>query len=565
MSEELGLLAAIRETPDDDAPRLVYADWLADHGVPERGDFIRAECEAARLPKWSDERLDAEERAASVFVAGATRWLGKLPVGLDNSITERGFWRFAALEKEEARKGLLNAPPGLDRIAPALDLYMPYDAALFDEVLACPTLEAVQTLRLDGSDFGDGEAQRLARSPHLRGLRHLSLRGQRLTASGVAAILAGLPALQGLDLALAPLGDAGLREMAGLPGLGKLKQLRLSSCQFDDGGAAALLRSRHLGQLEELSLGCGDWMGPPPHLGDRALRELAVPRRLPALRSLTFNEVGAATVDGWRALARSPLAGRLRSLYVRPDTFGADHMEALFHGGRLALESLSLTVFELGLEALEVLLRSPVIRKVRKLDLAQSIGQARGSGPQAAEGARLLADAGLDQLTDLNLSWNKLGNAGARALANGFPSLRSLVLYGNDIGPVGLRALASGRGLGRLARLMVFGNPVGDGGLAALERAAFAPHLQELSIGAAGLTPSAVLQLAYSKAFPRLRWLDLNETPLHPSSVKTLLKSSLGSRLRCLRLGPDDIPMRSRTPMRRGFGARLYLMVPSDY
>jgi len=28
MSEADALLAAIRQTPDDDAPRLIYADWL---------------------------------------------------------------------------------------------------------------------------------------------------------------------------------------------------------------------------------------------------------------------------------------------------------------------------------------------------------------------------------------------------------------------------------------------------------------------------------------------------------------------------------------------------------
>jgi len=27
--------------PDDDAPRLVYADWLEEHGQPERAGLIR--------------------------------------------------------------------------------------------------------------------------------------------------------------------------------------------------------------------------------------------------------------------------------------------------------------------------------------------------------------------------------------------------------------------------------------------------------------------------------------------------------------------------------------------
>jgi uncharacterized protein (TIGR02996 family) len=41
----LALVAAIRATPDDDLPRLVAADWLEEHGEPERAEFIRLQCE----------------------------------------------------------------------------------------------------------------------------------------------------------------------------------------------------------------------------------------------------------------------------------------------------------------------------------------------------------------------------------------------------------------------------------------------------------------------------------------------------------------------------------------
>jgi uncharacterized protein (TIGR02996 family) len=48
MSDALALVAAIRSAPDDDAPRLVYADWLDEHGQPERAEFIRVQCGLAR-------------------------------------------------------------------------------------------------------------------------------------------------------------------------------------------------------------------------------------------------------------------------------------------------------------------------------------------------------------------------------------------------------------------------------------------------------------------------------------------------------------------------------------
>lgn len=48
-ADEAALLAAVRADPDDDTPRLVYADWLDDHDRPERAEFIREQIELARL------------------------------------------------------------------------------------------------------------------------------------------------------------------------------------------------------------------------------------------------------------------------------------------------------------------------------------------------------------------------------------------------------------------------------------------------------------------------------------------------------------------------------------
>lgn len=47
---ELSLLAGICAEPLEDTPRLVYADWLDEHGRYERAEFIRVQCELARVP-----------------------------------------------------------------------------------------------------------------------------------------------------------------------------------------------------------------------------------------------------------------------------------------------------------------------------------------------------------------------------------------------------------------------------------------------------------------------------------------------------------------------------------
>jgi uncharacterized protein (TIGR02996 family) len=60
MSDAAALLAAIRAAPDDDAPRLVYADWLDEHGQPERAEFIRVQIELARNESAELRRREAE-------------------------------------------------------------------------------------------------------------------------------------------------------------------------------------------------------------------------------------------------------------------------------------------------------------------------------------------------------------------------------------------------------------------------------------------------------------------------------------------------------------------------
>src|SRR4051794_36091905 len=49
MPPDDAFLAAILAEPDNDAPRLIYADWLDERGDP-RGEFIRVQCQLAQYP-----------------------------------------------------------------------------------------------------------------------------------------------------------------------------------------------------------------------------------------------------------------------------------------------------------------------------------------------------------------------------------------------------------------------------------------------------------------------------------------------------------------------------------
>jgi uncharacterized protein (TIGR02996 family) len=72
--EENAFLAAIAASPDDDAIRLIYSDWLEEHNDP-RGDFIRVQCALASLDD-SDERYPALSRREDELLAEyASTWL----------------------------------------------------------------------------------------------------------------------------------------------------------------------------------------------------------------------------------------------------------------------------------------------------------------------------------------------------------------------------------------------------------------------------------------------------------------------------------------------------------
>jgi uncharacterized protein (TIGR02996 family) len=47
-ADEDAFLRAIAENPADDLPRLVYADWLDEHGHHGRAEFVRLDCERRR-------------------------------------------------------------------------------------------------------------------------------------------------------------------------------------------------------------------------------------------------------------------------------------------------------------------------------------------------------------------------------------------------------------------------------------------------------------------------------------------------------------------------------------
>jgi uncharacterized protein (TIGR02996 family) len=75
MVNDEALVQAISAEPDSDTARLVYADWLEEHGKPHAADHLRTELELARLPLDSVEAPQLRNRLWQAWAAVDPKWL----------------------------------------------------------------------------------------------------------------------------------------------------------------------------------------------------------------------------------------------------------------------------------------------------------------------------------------------------------------------------------------------------------------------------------------------------------------------------------------------------------
>src|SRR5262245_35180079 len=79
MSMQAAFLADIAANVEDDGPRLVYADWLDDHGDAPRAAFIRAQCRLATMGPCDPERYVLEADETNLLAKHGKKWLKPLP------------------------------------------------------------------------------------------------------------------------------------------------------------------------------------------------------------------------------------------------------------------------------------------------------------------------------------------------------------------------------------------------------------------------------------------------------------------------------------------------------
>ncbi len=76
-SDDDAFIAEILASPNDDTPRLIYADWLEDQG-DHRAEYLRLECEIAGLRKSDSLFIELQPRMEALRKNIDVRWLTAL-------------------------------------------------------------------------------------------------------------------------------------------------------------------------------------------------------------------------------------------------------------------------------------------------------------------------------------------------------------------------------------------------------------------------------------------------------------------------------------------------------
>jgi uncharacterized protein (TIGR02996 family) len=469
-ADRAALFAGVREDPDDDAPRLVLADWLDEHGSDEddraHAELIRVQCEAVR-------------RAAELIDPGRPGPIHALlrMVGYHNNTLPHDFFeltrpdgRLAALKEREE------------------ELTRPWQEQHRIAVMAWP----FKRRDLVALSAPEGRV-----TWWHRGFADLHLRDAPFRSRDMAALAAGPwgPRVDQMALNVSP---STVGQIARSPMLAHLSGLYATGQVFRGDELKALLASPHLAGLRRLDLGLYAGL-------DKIQAIITAPQHARFTHLYLYDH--RLDAGGYRRFAAADLSS-LKSLYLggTPE-MGAAGTKALAGAAFLGhLQELMLTNNGLGTEGMEALAAGPHFRCPARLRV--------GHNALGITGLRaLLAAPGLEDVVALELREDDLDDAAVAELAAS-PRLSGLVTLdlGNNpkIGPAGAEAVAASPHLARLASLKLggaLGGAIGEVGARALVRS---PHLRRLQLAfqRAGVSEDTLAAL-------RERYLMEHDRPPH--------------------------------------------------
>jgi uncharacterized protein (TIGR02996 family) len=462
------LLAAICAAPDEETPRLVFADWLDENGSPNWAALIRAECELARLAddgsgaeavfrflrdrdhqsfkgvKWSEVDTEIARRVELWTTAKRLRSKVKRELG---SLVPRNA---GLVWLNDTHRGFPASfyPPGKNKVDPAAITQIPTFELRFSNATREP-VEAVRQWIADGI---------------LRHVCELAVpvgRTELMPELSTTADAAGIRSF----------------ELYGYGGGGEVVVRWLCACAHNWRGlrelqvntndglgrepAAALFRAKNLQQLTQLRIHGHDW----------TRHTIAALSEFTELRELYLSNCGLKD-DAAEALAKMSGLASLRSLALPGNQITGRGATALLTSPHLANVAL------LDLE------QNPIRNLDRKALAKVSRGglralQCHGCQLTVNDVGALADSPRLLHLVYLDLDWNRLGEAAVARLVKGFGDRAPAILFlmGNQFGQTAAQALADWPAMRCVHMLHMKSNPLNTDAAKIL---ANCPHLTSL-------------------------------------------------------------------------------------
>jgi uncharacterized protein (TIGR02996 family) len=332
MHDEAARLAAVRGHPEDDATRLVYADWLEEHGQADRANFIRLHIAWCRRQP-DDPPDDLQVRLLAGWEAAGLKG--------DHQVYDRGFVAVAEFEDFE---GFVGRAAEVFARDPVRVMYLYQYFSYEDEIgprerfrQGAGLLSGLVGLGCSSCCWLPGELRGGLALPELAGLQVLDFYGAYHHSHNAAEAIAAathLTELRVLDLSGNCRGDQGLLALAGARHLRSLTSLRLGADDVDgendltEEGIVALTRSRSLVHLTQLGLDYNRC------IGDEGLAVLLTWKYIGRLEELDLRCTGLSE-NGLLALARSRKLVNLRRLAVDKNEVTPRVAEALLRSAGL--------------------------------------------------------------------------------------------------------------------------------------------------------------------------------------------------------------------------------------
>lgn len=534
-----GFLAEVIADPDNNAPRLIYADWLEEQGSP-RGEFIRIQCELEEIDELDPGYLDLRHRNDELLDLYGSEWANEIGEDVRRCVYRRGFVETVTVTARSfAKSG--------DRLFQAFPVrwvrmnYLKGTAKIWQD---CEVLQQLRFLDVSHLKIPDEDLLALLSSPYLSELRGLKLGGQDLTFTPELAHIVTLPRIAqhleeldfiGFDEEIRRLWSPA-RKSVGFPSLRSLRVrshhdalVDLTSLHYAGMRIPFDVNDVSFGPLEAIDVG---------ELSGTGARNLAT---LPLDTVRQFRSA-AVSNNGMEHLSKAGLFDSVESLDLGHSGLLTDGIEPLFAKDQLGnCTRLVLRVTHDGSHAEDVAL---LVNMLSAHEPLKSLRSLRLSHLQAGNLKQLAASPLLVGLQELILYHSVLDDKDLRALADSplAGSLRQLKLDHTNPTAAGVEHLSNGR-FPKLLNLTIdmgfrdyaFGAELEQPVISLLESEAV-QTLQVLSLRALGLTAETLMAIAERSHLPELRILNFEHNDGSNDSMCQVLDSERLPRLRHLSL-----------------------------